>query len=120
MTNLPSVLILTPLKGAAPHLDTVGGTVLLVRAVAHRAGLIFPPFPYGKRHPYLRPDNGFGPRGRRWQRWLRWLSGTLHNWLPAGSAHQGEIETEGFGLLAHDMGYECWGLPHLEVRHLDG
>jgi hypothetical protein len=31
----------------------------------------------------------------------------------------GEIETEGFGLLAHDMGHQCWGMPHLEVRHAD-
>ena len=29
----------------------------------------------------------------------------------------GEVETEGLGLMAHDMGYECWGLPRLEIRH---
>jgi peptide chain release factor subunit 1 len=27
------------------------------------------------------------------------------------------VETEGLGILAHDMGYECWGMPNLEVRH---
>ena len=30
---------------------------------------------------------------------------------------RGELETEGLGVMAHDMGYGCWGLPHLEVRH---
>jgi hypothetical protein len=30
---------------------------------------------------------------------------------------QGEIEAEGLGLLARDMGYTCWGMPNLEVRH---
>jgi len=32
---------------------------------------------------------------------------------------RGEIETEGLGIMAHDMGYECWGLPNLEVIHRD-
>ena len=30
---------------------------------------------------------------------------------------QGEIETEGLGVMAHDMGHECWGMPQLEVIH---
>ncbi len=30
---------------------------------------------------------------------------------------RGELETEGLGILAHDMGYRCWGMPHLEIRH---
>jgi hypothetical protein len=30
---------------------------------------------------------------------------------------RGEVETEGFGMLAHDMGLECWGLPNLEILH---
>ncbi|HZQ96003.1 MAG TPA: hypothetical protein VFA67_13395, partial [Candidatus Sulfotelmatobacter sp.] len=30
-----------------------------------------------------------------------------------------ELETEGLGLMAQDMGYECWGMPHLEIRHSD-
>ena len=29
----------------------------------------------------------------------------------------GERETEGLGIMAHDMGHACWGMPHLEVRH---
>jgi len=76
-------------EGALVPLDTVGGTVLLVRADLHRDGLIFPPFPYGKGSPLAR-------------------TGGL------------EIETEGLGIMAHDMGYRCWGLPHLEVLHRDG
>lgn len=30
---------------------------------------------------------------------------------------RGEVETEGLGVLAHDMGMECWGLPNLEILH---
>ena len=30
---------------------------------------------------------------------------------------QGEIETEGLGIMARDMGYRCWGMPRLEIRH---
>jgi hypothetical protein len=30
---------------------------------------------------------------------------------------RGEIETEGLGIMARDMGHTCWGLPHLEVLH---
>jgi Anp1 protein len=43
--------------------------------------------------------------------------------VPYGLGHplarpgRGEIETEGLGILAHDMGYSCWGMPNLEVRH---
>lgn len=33
---------------------------------------------------------------------------------------KGEIETEGLGILAHDMGHIPWGLPHLEIRHYRG
>jgi hypothetical protein len=29
----------------------------------------------------------------------------------------GEVETEGLGLMAHDMGYTCWGMPNLEIVH---
>jgi hypothetical protein len=29
----------------------------------------------------------------------------------------GYPETEGLGLMAQDMGYKCWGMPHLEIRH---
>jgi len=67
-------------------LDTVGGTVLLIRADLHRDGLIFPAFPYGKENPKIRRD-------------------------------QDELETEGLGIMARDMGQTCWGMPHLEVVH---
>lgn len=30
---------------------------------------------------------------------------------------RGELETEGLGLMAHDMGHIPWGMPHFEVRH---
>lgn len=70
-------------------LDSVGGTMLLVKADVHRDGLIFPAFPYGKRNPKIREDN-------------LWL---------------GEIETEGLGIMADDMGIQCWGVPGLEIIH---
>jgi hypothetical protein len=75
------------------RLDAVGGTMLLVRADRHRDGLVFPPFFYGAR-----------------SRWVR----SPH---PSRGDHVGEIETEGFGIMAKDMGIECWGLPDLEIRH---
>ncbi len=28
--------------------------------------------------------------------------------------YTGGIETEGLGMMAHDMGYECWGMPNLQ------
>ena len=68
------------------ELHAVGGTVLLVRADAHREGLIFPAFLYGRENP----------RARKFR---------------------GELETEGLGIMAHDMGYKCWGMPNLEVIH---
>ena len=36
---------------------------------------------------------------------------------PAAREGRGEIETEGLGLMAHDMGHRCWGMPNFEVRH---
>ena len=75
-------------------LDAVGGTVLILRADCHRNGLIFPPFLYGADSPHARLSNGMGE--------LR-----------------GEIETEGLGLMAADMGLQCWGAPDLEVIHRD-
>jgi peptide chain release factor subunit 1 len=73
------------------RLDSVGGTVLLVRADLHRDGLIFPPFRYGVGSERIRrPHPVWG---------------------------EGEIETEGFGILALDMGLQCWGLPDFEVQH---
>jgi hypothetical protein len=76
-------------EGDLVRLDSVGGTMLLVRADRHRDGLVFPAFPYGLPHPDIRTDN---------------------YWL-------GELETEGFGMMAADLGVECWGMPNLEIRH---
>ena len=73
------------------RLDSVGGTMLLVRADLHRDGLIFPPFRYGLESPWIRNSHPLWGRG--------------------------EIETEGFGILAKDMGLQCWGLPNLEIVH---
>jgi Anp1 len=80
-------------EGDLVPLDTVGGTMLLINADAHRDGLVFPPFCYGTRNPLIRDNNGFFPPG------------------------EGEIETEGLGLMASDMGYRCWGMPNLEILH---
>lgn len=76
-------------EGELVPLDSVGGTMLLVRADVHRDGLIFPSFPYGLRNPKIRKRN---------------------HWL-------GELETEGFGIMADDMGVACWGVPGLEIKH---
>ena len=75
------------------RLDSVGGTMLLVRADIHRDGLVFPTYPYGTRSPYARPHNA--------------VNGRLG----------GELETEGLALMAKDMGHECWGMPDLEIYH---
>ncbi|CAJ0889073.1 hypothetical protein AMST5_03932 [freshwater sediment metagenome] len=77
--------------GRPVRLDAVGGTVLLVRADIHRDGLIFPPFRYGVENPSIRPSHEIWGRG--------------------------EVETEGLGVMAQDMGYQCWGLPDFEVIH---
>ncbi|HEU4880733.1 MAG TPA: hypothetical protein VFT45_00770 [Longimicrobium sp.] len=76
-------------EGDLVPLDSVGGTMLLVRADVHRDGVIFPPFPYGLGNSAIRTDN---------------------DWL-------GEVETEGFGIMAADAGVQCWGMPNLEIRH---
>jgi hypothetical protein len=39
----------------------------------------------------------------------------LRNSLIRGD--RGEFETEGLGMMAHDMGHRCWGMPNLEIRH---
>jgi peptide chain release factor subunit 1 len=69
-------------------LDAVGGTMLLVLADAHRDGLNFPAFPFGRPNPLVRAELG-----------------------------DGEVETEGLGLMAREMGYTCWGMPSLEIVH---
>ena len=75
----------------AVRLQSVGGTMLLVRADLHRDGLIFPPFRYGNESPHARSRHPL---------WVR-----------------GEIETEGLATMALDMGVQPWGLPDLEIVH---
>jgi hypothetical protein len=78
-------------EGDVVPLDTVGGTMLLINADVHRDGLIFPPFLYGLKNAKARHENNL------WK---------------------GEIETEGLGIMADDMGIQCWGLPNLEIKHM--
>lgn len=75
------------------RLDAVGGSMLLVRSDLHRSGLIFPPYLYGRESRFARNPSPFARHGC------------------------GEVETEGLGMMAKDMGVECWGLPDLEVIH---
>ena len=77
-------------EGELVRLDAVGGTMLLVHADTHRDGLIFPPFLYGLGNPKVRAGQNHWP---------------------------GEIETEGLGIMAADAGVQCWGMPHLEIKH---
>ena len=76
------------------RLDSVGGTMLLVRADRHRDGLIFPPFFYGRGSDAIRREH------------------------PLFGHAAGELETEGLAIMARDMGLQCWGLPNLEIIHL--
>lgn len=79
-------------RGAGPvRLQSVGGTMLLVRADLHRDGLIFPAFRYGNESPNARAAHPVWGRG--------------------------EIETEGLGTMALDMGAQPWGLPDVEIIH---
>jgi hypothetical protein len=78
------------------RLDAVGASMLLVRGDVHRAGLVFPPYLYGRESRFARNPSPFVRNG------------------------VGEVESEGLGMMAKDMGIECWGLPDLEILHLDG
>ena len=73
-------------EGDLVKLDTVGGTMLLVKADIHRDGLVVPAYPYGRASASARPGHP-------------------------------ELDTEGLGLMAGDMGHQCWGMPNLEIRH---
>jgi hypothetical protein len=75
------------------RLDAVGATMLLVRADIHRQGLVFPPYLYGRESRFARNPSPLTGRG------------------------VGEVESEALGLMAKDMGIECWGLPNLEILH---
>lgn len=86
-------LLMHDLRGAGGpvRIDSVGGTVLLVRADVHRDGLIFPPYRYGLESAAIRSRHPVWGKG--------------------------EIETEGLAAMARDMGLQCWGLPDLAVIH---
>jgi glycosyltransferase involved in cell wall biosynthesis len=113
-------------EGDLVKLHAVGGTMLLVRADVHRDGLIFPPFPYGKGNPLIRRKRLQVMREtldillhkEKLLKALRRM--TKHDIAKAAAlGYTGEIETEGLGMMAYDMGYECWGMPNLEIRHSD-
>ena len=76
------------------RLDAVGGTMLLIRADVHREGLVFPAYLYGRPNRFARDPSPF-----------------------TGGHGPGEVETEGLAIMAKDMGYECWGMPNLEIVH---
>lgn len=76
------------------ELDAVGGTMLLVRADRHRDGLVWPSWRHGLAHPSARTDPA-----------------------AVGRPELGEVESEGLGLLAADMGITCIGLPDVEIIH---
>jgi peptide chain release factor subunit 1 len=73
------------------RLDSMGGTMLLVKADLHRDGLVFPCFRYGVESPRIRDRHPVWGKG--------------------------EVETEGLGIMATDMGVQGWGLCDLEIVH---
>lgn len=99
-------------EGDLVPIHAVGGTMLLVRADVHREGLIFPAYFYGTRNQRIRRVNFFLVSKKKL---LNDGFGVLSKLFRGG--YQGEVETEGLGMMAHDMGYECWGMPNLEIRH---
>ncbi|MDQ7783786.1 MAG: hypothetical protein RDU20_12965 [Desulfomonilaceae bacterium] len=96
-------------EGDLVRLHAVGGSMLFVRADLHRDGLIFPPFLFGTRSPLIRSRNHLSTKADIVKRYS--LMDILRR------RFQGEIETEGFGIMAYEMGHECWGMPNLEVLH---
>ena len=103
--------LLHDLKGQGPlvKIHGVGGTMLLVKADIHREGLVFPPFLFGHRSSLIR-DNNFLFKEED-------LIGIFGLEGVITGQFQGEIETEGLGIMAYEMGYECWGMPNLEILH---
>ncbi len=101
-------------EGDLVRLHSVGGTMLLVKSELHRDGLIFPPFLYGRKSKLIPRTNFFLANKKD----MVIESGKIIQKFINGE-YQGEMETEGFGIMAYDMGYECWGMPNLEIRHKD-
>ncbi len=115
-------------EGDVVRLDSVGGTMLLVRADVHREGLVFPPYPY---RSHLARRRLF-PQARQalsalFSRGVEGKASKLGDSMRnvrrgdilrlAEVRSGGELETEGLALMAHDMGYQCWGMPNLEIIH---
>jgi len=73
------------------RMDSVGGSMLFVRADLHRDGLVFPPYKYGVESNAIRDPHPLWGKG--------------------------EIETEGLAMMARDMGHQCWGSPDFEILH---
>jgi peptide chain release factor subunit 1 len=99
-------------EGELAKLHSVGGTMLLIKADIHREGLIFPPFLYGVRNKRIRRTQFFFVSRIDV---LKGVPDMIGKFLR--SEYRGEIETEGLGIMAHDMGYTCWGMPNLEIKH---
>jgi Anp1 len=76
------------------RLDAMGGTMLVVKADLHRDGLIFPAYRYGVGSDRIRDQHPVWGRG--------------------------ELETEGLGIMATDMGVQGWGLCDVEILHHAG
>lgn len=82
-------------RGCGPvELHAVGATMLLVRADRHRDGLVWPTWRHGVASGRARTDPD-----------------------ALGRPEPGELESEGLGVLAADMGIECLGLPDVAVTH---
>jgi glycosyltransferase involved in cell wall biosynthesis len=116
-------------EGDLVGLHSVGGTMLLIRGDIHRNGLIFPPFLYGRKNPLIRGNHYLEPKRAIIRRAILNALRGIRKGNILGAQREilhvlkgmyiGEIETDGLGMMAHDMGYECWGMPNLEIRHRD-
>jgi hypothetical protein len=105
-------------EGILVKLHAVGGSMLLVRADIHRDGLIFPPFLYGQKNTLIRKQHYYSKKTDLFKSVLiNFLKKQKIDLYTLFKRYKGEIETEGLGILAYDMGYECWGMPYLEIRH---
>lgn len=99
-------------EGDLVKLHAVGGTMLFIKADIHRDGLIFPAFLYGKKSKFIRRFNFFFATKLEMLQGLFKIPGKIK-----ANQYRGEIETEGLGIMANDMGHDCWGMPNLEIRH---
>lgn len=118
-------------EGDLVKLHAVGGCMLWIKADIHRDGLIFPPFPYGDRSPLIRRYNYllrrrdilknaiFNMLNILWTEKFNIIKRNRGDSTYPLREYVGEIETEGLGIMANSMGYECWGMPNLEILHRD-